>query len=371
MDRNALTLLHDGAEVFPAMLAAIAEARDEILLEMYWFGSDEVGRRFAAALAAKARAGLRVAVLYDAVGSLETDGSFFRWLVAAGVEVREFNPVAPWRRRFDLAAINRRDHRKLLVLDGRVGFTGGVNLGDPWAPKSEGGGGWRDDMVRVEGPAALTMRAIFAHGWETAGGLFRAMSKLDGAAITALPPEGARVRLLANHDFGDARAIRSAYLEQIKHARHNVFITNSYFLPDRVVRRALIRAARRGVDVRVLIPGKIDVPAVAYAAQRMLPRLLRAGVKVYRWGGEILHAKTASVDGCWATVGTYNLDHRSWRYNLEVNLAVSDEGFAAALSAKFLEDLEASNEVKSQDLEGRSIKARLLEMFFWRFRRLL
>ena len=121
----------------------------------------------------------------------------------------------------------------------------------------------------------------------------------------------------------------------------------------------------------MLIPGAIDVPAVAYAAQRMLPRLLRAGVRVYRWGGAVLHAKTASVDGVWATVGTFNLDHRSWRYNLEVNLAVSDPSFARGLERKFLEDLDVSDEVKSQDLESRSLKARLLEMFFWRFRRLL
>ena len=371
VDGHRLTLLHDGAEAFPAMLAAIADAKEEILLEMYWFEGDATGRRFAEALMRRAREGLRVAVLYDAVGSIGTSRGFWDGLRRAGVEVREFNPVSLWRRRFDLGALNRRNHRKLLVLDGRVGFTGGVNLADQWSADDEGGGGWRDDMVRVEGPACRTMRAIFAHGWETASGLFGDAGPLDERGWRHLPHEGEHITLLANHQFGKGRAIRRAYLRQIRRARRTVFLTNSYFLPDRVIRRALMGAARRGVDVRVLLPGAIDVPAVRYAGQRMLPRLLRAGVRVWEYGGAVLHAKTASVDGEWGTVGTYNLDHRSWRYNLEVNLAVNAPAFAAELEAKFLRDLGVSREVKPADLVARPLREKLLAMLFWRVRRLL
>ena len=151
---NGVTLLHDGEQAFPAMLEAIEAAEREILLEMYWFGSDAVGRQFAKALSSRARAGLRVRVIYDAVGSVQSDGRMFARMRDAGCEVEQYNPIAPWRARFRIGVVNHRDHRKLLIVDRRVGFTGGVNLGNEWAPESAGGGGWRDDTIRIEGPAA-------------------------------------------------------------------------------------------------------------------------------------------------------------------------------------------------------------------------
>ena len=171
VEGNRVTLLHDGVQCYPAMLEAIAAAEREVLLEMYWFGSDRTGWRFAEALMEKARAGIPVDVIYDAVGSIEADGALFDALRDAGCRVLEYNPIAPWRQRFRLGVVNNRNHRKMLIVDRKIGFTGGVNIGDPWAPEEEGGEGWRDDMIRIEGPAVEFMRRIFLHGWKsTVGG---------------------------------------------------------------------------------------------------------------------------------------------------------------------------------------------------------
>ncbi|MDH5493139.1 MAG: phospholipase D-like domain-containing protein [Myxococcales bacterium] len=309
VDGNEVRLLHDGAECFPSMLEAIAAAEREILLEMYWFASDRVGRRFAEALADRARAGLCVRIIYDAVGSLEAERSMFEALREAGCGVREFHPIAPWRARFRIGLLNRRDHRKMLIVDGCVGFCGGVNLGDPWAPVEEGGGGFRDDMVRVRGPIAVPMRELFFETWAKLGEQESPPSRL---AIRPERADGVGVTLLANHSTLQRIAIRREYLRWIRRAQRSVFLTNSYFLPDWSIRRALIAAARRGVDVRVLLPGQSDLPAVRFASRRLYSRLIRRGVRIFEWSGSVLHSKTAVVDGVWCTVGTYNLDYRSF-----------------------------------------------------------
>lgn len=370
---NLVTLLHDGEQAFPAMLDAIADARSEILLEMYWFGSDHTGTRFAEALAERARAGVRVRIVYDAVGSWDTARALFSGLRKAGCEVLEYNPIAPWRRHFRIGVVNRRNHRKLLIIDRRVGFTGGVNFGAPWASPQAGGEGWRDDMVRIEGPAVEQMRAIFKHGWS------RLTEPTPPTRTSIAPPADAefpadansRVRVLANHYFGERRAIRHAYLERIRAARQSVYITNSYFVPDIRIRRALSQAAENGVDVRVILPGRSDVPAVYYAARNLYGLLLEAGIHLHEWQGKILHAKTAVIDGQWCTVGTYNLDYRSWRFNLEVTAAIEDPVVASAMEQRFRHDLQYAPPVDLEAWQNRSITDRVLENFFYLFRKLL
>ncbi|MEM6958512.1 MAG: phospholipase D-like domain-containing protein, partial [Myxococcota bacterium] len=311
---HRVCLLHDGAQCYPAMLSAIAAAEREVFMEMYWFGSDRAGWSFAEAMIERARAGVDVRLLYDAIGSIDADGEIFDAMCAAGVRVLQYNPIAPWRRRFRLDRLGRRTHRKILVVDGRVGFTGGVNIGDPWLPVGQGGQGWRDDMVRIVGPAATTLRGVIRHGW-------RQMEKGEEAdevsppARLLGPGEGHGVRILANRYYGKARAIRAHFLRRIRGAKRNVYISNSYFLPDRTVRWALARAAKRGVDVRLLIPARSDVAAVHYATRKMFPWLLKRGIAIYAWLPSVLHSKTAMVDGRWCTVGTYNLDYLSWRSN--------------------------------------------------------
>ncbi len=370
---NLVTLLHDGEQAFPSMLEAIEEARSEILLEMYWFGSDHTGTAFANALAERARDGVVVRIVYDSLGSWETSRSLFDRLREAGCDVQEFGPIAPWRRQFRIGVVNHRNHRKMLIVDRRVGFTGGVNLGDPWAPVEEGGQGWRDDMVRIEGPAVEQMRAIFKNGWK------RVIEPASPSRPSMAPPAAdefpddanSKVRVLANHYFGERRAIRRAYLERIRSAKRSVYITNSYFVPDFRIRRALSQAAQSGVDVRVILPARTDVPAVYYAARNLYGLLLESGIRLYEWQGRVLHAKTAVIDGMWSTIGTYNLDYRSWRFNLEVTAAIEDEHFGHAMEKRFFADLEHAPSVDLAAWRKRPFKDRLVENFFYRFRKML
>jgi len=364
---NRVELLHDGAACLPAMLGAIAAAQREILLEMYWFGSDRTGRRFAEALAERARAGIRVCVTYDAFGSFEADRAMFQGLRDAGCGVYEYNPVRLFRSRTTLAGLNRRNHRKLLIVDGEVGFTGGMNLGDPWAPGVDGGAGFRDDMVRVEGPAVRAMRDIMLAAYR---GPHREQAL--GADLGSDEPRGpCRVRVVANALRGDRRVIERAYMERIRVARSRVLITNSYFVPGRLLRRALTAAAQRVVTVRVLVPGLSDVPMMTYVMHRLYGSLLRRGVELYEWGGGILHAKTAVIDGEWCTIGTHNLDRRSWAYNLEVNVIVEDEALARDFETTHQRDLQGALRIDAREFRYRPLGARLLELFFYYFHRLL
>jgi cardiolipin synthase len=368
---NRVTLLHDGEQAFPAMLAAIAEARREILLEMYWFASDEVGRKFAAALIARAAAGVRVRVIYDAVGSLQSENRMFARMRDAGCEVEQYNPIAPWRARFRIGVLNNRDHRKLLVVDRQVGFTGGVNLGDEWAPRSAGGAAWRDDTIRIEGPAAEQMCEVFEFGWRQMVEPLTAERPRFRPTVDTGDGEGSRVRVLANHHFRDRRAIRQAYIHQIQSAKRSICITNSYFVPDAPIRRLLSQAVDRGAEVRVILPGKSDVRAVGHAARKLYGRLLESGIELYEWQGTILHAKTAVIDGRWCTVGTYNLDSRSLRFNLEVVAAVEDASVAGAMEERFHQDLRRTIPVSHDQWRRRPLHQRMLDDFFYRFHKLL
>ncbi|MFZ1866033.1 MAG: phospholipase D-like domain-containing protein, partial [Polyangiales bacterium] len=332
--------------------------------------SDRTGRQFADALMKKAGEGVRVRVIYDAVGSIQSDQRMFARMRDAGCEVEEFNPIAPWRARFQVGLVNHRDHRKLLVVDGQVGFTGGVNLGDEWAPSDAGGGGWRDDTVRIEGPAVEQMRLVFEHGWRLIAGSATAIEPRSLPA-KAGDGSGSRVLVLANHYPGERRVIRHAYLRRIHGARRLVCITNSYFVPDGPIQRALARAVSRGVEVRIIIPGRSDVTAAWHAARKLYGRLLESGIQLYEWQGSMLHAKTAVVDGQWCTIGTYNLDSRSFRFNLEVVATIEDSAVAGAMEQRFAEDLANTKPVSYAEWRDRALSARMLDDFFYRFHKFL
>ncbi|HET8935375.1 MAG TPA: phospholipase D-like domain-containing protein [Polyangiales bacterium] len=357
-DGNRVTLFHDGGACLAAMYQAIEAAQREILLEMYWFGSDKTGHRFALALEERARAGVKVCVIYDAVGSWESDSAQFTRLREAGCDVHVYNPVRRWL--FRLGAGNRRDHRKLLVVDGQIGMTGGVNLADPWAPIADGGGGFRDNLVRIEGPAVADMRAIFATLWP---------HRLPVSAVPA-PAGDVSVRVLANDRRKQRRRIERAYLFAIRSARRRVLIENSYFVPSWFVRTALRRAAKRGVDVSVVLPSVSDVPLVKFASHRSYEHLLQAGVKLYEWGHSVLHSKIAVVDD-WCTVGTHNLDYRSWLYNLEINVSMVDAGLARELGERIGQAIVVSERIDPKQWALRPLLHRWLERLLYRFRRLL
>jgi cardiolipin synthase len=370
---DEVRLLRDGVEAFPAMLEAIAGAEREILLEMYWVGVDAVGHRFLDALTAKARAGVTVRVVYDAVGSLGMTPSFWQPLVDAGGEVREYHPVSPLRPSFKLALMDQRDHRKILAVDRKTGFTGGLNLARPWLPIDDGGEAWRDDMIEVKGHVVEELRTLFYKTWRRVW--FRnlphelvPMHMPRDLVPLSKRPVG-RVYVLASLRR-QRRNLTKEYLTRINRARTSVDIANSYFIPDRGVRNALFRAVLRGVRVRVLVPTKSDVAVVQFALEAMYELLLRKGIDVYRYPGPMMHAKTVVIDDHFAMIGSYNLDERSRSKNLEVNIAVEDAAFATHVRTWFERDILNANRIDLYEWRARPLARRGIEYMAYALRKL-
>lgn len=344
------------------MLQAIRLAQHEILLEMYWFGSDRTGREFAERLSERARDGIAVRVIYDAVGSLEADPRMFEEMREAGCEVVEFNPIAPWRTHFRFARINQRDHRKLLVVDGQLAITGGFNLANHWAPKHHGGGGFRDDGIELTGSAALELRELFFRTFPRAAGPLPALRS---------EPGDTQVTVLANQFHVERRDIYDNYVNAIARATHYILISNSYFIPTSRVRRALARAAARGVRVCVLVPRDSDVKIAQFASRHLYEKLLHAGAEIYEWRGGVLHSKTAVIDDRWCTVGSFNFDSRSINNNLELNVAMESPAVAVALRSRVELDLADSSRIELDKWLKRPRLGRVWERLFFSFRWLL
>ena len=345
------------------MLEAIAGASKEILLEMYWVGADSVGERFREALAQRARAGVDVRVVYDAIGSRGVTPAFWHALENSGGHTAEFHSVSPLDRHFRLDRVELRDHRKLLVVDGVMGFTGGVNLAKPWLAREQGGEDWRDDAVQVRGLAARELRTLFFRTWHE---LTRETVPSD---LLPLSRRQTRPVWVLASQWRTRRSIHREYLSRIRRARMRIDIANSYFVPDRNVRRALSFAVHRGVDVRVLVPERSDVRIVQYATESLFETLLERGVRIWTLPAPMLHAKTAIIDDTFTTIGSYNLDYRSWRKNLEVNLAVEDRAFAGHVRASFEQDLARSHPVDETSWNQRPWTRRGMEWLAFAMRR--
>jgi cardiolipin synthase len=357
-------LLRDGSQAFPAMLTAIEGASAEILLEMYWIGQDAVGERFREALADRARAGVTVRVIHDAIGSLGITADWWRPLTSAGGEVAEYHSVSPLDPRFQIDRLELRDHRKLLIVDRLCGFTGGINLASPWLPVGGGGAGWRDDAVQVLGEVTEELRSLFYRTWRQ---LTRQSMPSD---VRPLSRQRSRPVWALASQWRSRRSMHREYVKRISRARMRVDIANSYFVPDRGVRAALFRAVRHGVHVRVLVPGKSDVPVVQFAVEALFDTLLRHGVEVWALPGTMLHAKTAIVDDEFTTIGSYNLDERSWRKNLEINLAIEDRAFARHVRTWFERDLSTATPITLRTWRDRSLARRGFEWAAYALRRL-
>jgi cardiolipin synthase len=360
---HRLRVLAGGGEAYPEMLAAIDAATREIDLETYIWSSDKTGRRFAAALADKARAGVAVRCIVDGAGSYGFEAAIWEPLLEAGVQLSVFHPVGPWRARWGWAV---RDHRKLLLVDGRVAFTGGLNLGDEYAPREPPwhGKGWHDVHLRIEGPAVAELQRLF-------NATFRYVEPRTASFLVPEPRDlggDASAQALAVGRRKDRTLIQRHYLFAVHMARKSILIESAYFIPNRSWRRALRRAAEHGVDVRVLVPRESDVPGIRWASRFTWGALLRAGVRIYELLPAMLHAKTILIDGAWAAVGSYNLDQRSLRYNWEVAVAMVDPEACAALQAAFEADCAQSLPVDAASWEERSLWTRLREQFFYFFR---
>lgn len=353
---NAIQILKNGGEIYPEMLESIEKARETIHLEIYIFRSDQTGRRFAEALARKAKEGIAVKVIYDSLGSMTSSRELFLSMEKAGVEIFEYHPIAPWNPGWRL---RKRDHRKILVVDGRIGFAGGINIGNEYADSADGGEGWRDTHIKLEGPGVRELQQIFLSTWIKNK---KAKSLPHPSYYPDLEPAGALpVSLVASQGWKGKNQIKQAYLTGIRQARERICITNSYFVPPPSVLRELKMAAQRGVQISILVPKKSDVQLIDYASRALYAKLLRWGVRIFEWEGSILHAKTAVIDGSWSTVGSYNMDQLSFSYNLEVNVVVKGEAFGKKMEAMFWEDLKSSREVMATEWVHRNLIQKMLE----------
>jgi cardiolipin synthase len=363
---NAVELLLDGPQTHGAMLEAIHSAEHHVHLETYILVDDEVGTEFADALAAKARMGTPVRVIYDSIGSRGAASEFWLELEEAGVEVRAFNPPDPVQDQnpFD---IDTRDHRKLLIVDGRLAFTGGINIDGNYARPSDvvGGtsasSGWRDTHIRISGPAVAAFQQLFVGLWEQLD------APLDEPPYVPAPREldegNTLVRVLAGVGGNDeASQIWVAYQAAAKVAAARIWITQSYFAPDDEFMAAIREAAARGVDVRILVAGFSDSQLLLNASRAYYGDLLETGIKVFESQEHIMHAKTMVVDGYWSTVGSSNLDYLSFLHNHEANAVILGEAFAAQLEDVFLADLENAVEIEASRWRQRSLWQRTKEL---------
>ncbi len=369
---NQVQLLQDGPATYQAMYAAIQAARDHINLETYILDDDEVGQRCAQALIAKQRQGVQVNLIRDSVGTLGTPTAFFQQMADSGIDVLEFNPINPavTRKEWEL---NQRDHRKLLIVDGSTAFLGGINISSVYSggsfrhgsrgkPKdgADIGLAWRDTDLRLRGPVVAEFQKLFLAAWENQKGKSLAAKNYFPA------PEIAGhevVRAIGSSPDEPYSLIYATLLSAIGSAETSVHLTNAYFVPDPQLLDALEAAARRGVGVTLILPSKTDSWLVFHAGRNYYERLLRAGVKIYERRGVILHAKTALIDGVWATVGSTNLDWRSFLHNHELNAVVLGTEFGKQVQTMFAKDLAASDAITLEAWQQRPLGPRMKELF--------
>jgi cardiolipin synthase len=377
---NAASLLYDGPAFYDSLFQAIAAARDHVNLEFYIVEDDEVGRRFGDLLLKKAAEGVSVNLAYDSVGSIATPREFFDRLRGGGVRVLEYNPVNPLRARAGWR-VNNRNHRKIAIVDGRIGYAGGINISSVYAEGSSPGRGgssqsgsasrfgssgsrasqepgWRDTNVRIEGPAIAQLQKIFLDTWSKQGGDPLPQRQW----FPDMKPAGKHpVRVIASGPDDAVPAIYVSLLSAISYAEKTVHVTMAYFVPDEQTIEALVRAAARGVDVTLVLPSYTDFWAVFHAGRSRYSELLDAGVKIYERQKTLLHAKTIVVDGVWSTVGSSNMDWRSFLHNEELNMVVLGANFGQQMQEMFARDVSESVAVDRETWARRPLSIRMKE----------
>ncbi|MDQ2736428.1 MAG: phospholipase D-like domain-containing protein [Pseudomonadota bacterium] len=365
---NRVTLLQNGPDTYAAMLSAITDAHDHINMETYIFEDDDAGRRFADALLAKQRAGVQVNLIRDSVGTLDTPRAFFDRLQHAGIAVVEFNPVDPLRAKTGWD-VNQRDHRKLLVVDGRTAVLGGINISSVYSGGSSVHIGkrenttnlpWRDTDLQIDGPVVATLQKLFMATWCDQKGP-------PLASRNYFPPLAADgrevVRAIGSGPYQTVNRNYVTLLSAINSAEHDVLLTNAYFVPDPQLIHTLISAVGRGVNVELIVPSVSDSSLVFNAGRAHYQELLRSGVRIYERRQALLHAKTALIDGVWATVGSTNLDWRSFLHNQELTAVILGPEFGAKMREAFERDLAASDEITLKAWERRPLGTRAKEWF--------
>lgn len=369
---NQVQLLQDGPATYQAMYAAILAARDHINMETYILDDDEVGQRFAEALIARQREGVQINLIRDSVGTLDTPTVFFQQLIDSGVNVLEFNPINPLSARKEWT-LNQRDHRKLLIVDGHTAFLGGINISGVYSgssfrhrsrskahSKADGNVAWRDTDLKLQGPVVAELQKLFLATWEKQAGV-------PLAGKNYFPPlahDGPHVvRAIGSSPDKPFSLIYATLISAISSAEASVLLTNAYFVPDPQLLDALEAAASRGVEVTLILPSQTDSWLVFHAGRNYYDRLLRAGVNIHERQGVLLHSKTALIDGVWATVGSTNLDWRSFLHNYELNAVVLGPDFGRQVKAMFDKDLAASETITLEKWQRRPLDMRVKEWF--------
>ena len=363
---NKLVLLQDGPATYKAMFAAIGKATDHINLESYIIEDGDVGQQFADLLVERQMQGVQVNLIYDSVGGFSTPRAFFDRLTQAGVEVLEFNPVNPLVARKPWA-LNHRDHRKLLVVDGRTAFLGGINISSVYSTGSslrrsnnpkDPASGWRDTDIQIDGPVVAEFQKLFMQTWDRQQGKPLAPKNY----FPVIAPQGKDiVRAIGSTPADPYSLIYLTFISAITNAEKQVYLTNAYFVPDPQLVKALLDAVKRGVDVRLVLPGHSDSATVFHAGRSHYSELLAGGVQLYERRGALLHSKTAVIDGVWSCVGSSNLDWRSALDNDEINAVILGREFAQQMQAEFFKDMAASDRIDRESWERRSPLLRMKE----------
>lgn len=357
LEGNRIQTFLNGDQIFPAMLEAIRGARKTVTFETYIYWSGEIGKEFAEALSDRARAGVRVHLLLDFVGAGKMDDEQLEAMEAAGVEVKKYRPLH-W---YNLSRMNNRTHRKLLVVDGRVGFTGGVGIADIWLGHAQDSLHWRDTHFRLEGPAVAQMQAAFLDNW------LKVQPKVlhGDDYFPPLDSVGEAQAQVFKSSFGKgSESVRLMYLMSIAAARKSILLSNSYFVPDSVAIQALVDARRRGVRVEIIVPGRIiDSKIVRRASRGVWGPLLEAGVVIYEYQPTMYHVKVMVVDGIWSSVGSTNFDNRSFALNDEANLNVLDSAFAAEQERIFEQDRTSAQVMTLEMWQSRPRMEKIKEWF--------
>ena len=351
---NEVRLLVDAEEKYPALAKAMEQATDHIHLLYYIYESDKTGKMFRDILVKKAREGVMVRLLTDGVGSYGTD-DFMTPLVEAGGKHAEFLPVGTFSRHWHP---NLRNHRKIAVIDGKIGFTGGINVGDEYTGRKRGVGPWRDTHIRLCGPAVHHLQEIFTEDWFFATGVELPEDRWYPEPTVQGPHT---VQIIASGPDTDTHPIRRIFFGAVTMARERIFLTTPYFIPDQPLLVALETAALRGVQVKLLLPERSDMRLVHHAGRSYYDQLLKNGVQIYEYRRGILHAKSMVVDSGWATVGSANMDVRSFRLNFESNAVIYGEDFARQLATQFQRDLAGARRITMESLKNKKMSARMAE----------
>jgi cardiolipin synthase len=359
---NRVTVLRNGDEIFPSMLEAIRGAKETITFENYIYWSGQVGHEFSVALAERARNGVRVHVLLDWVGAGKMDAADLERMEKAGVQVEKYHPL----RWYALSRLNHRTHRRLLVVDGRVGFTGGAGIGDEWLGNAQDPDHWRESHFRVEGPVAAQMQAAFMDNWMKT----HAEVLVGEDYFPPLSRSGEMTaQLFKSSSREGSESVRLMYLLSIASARRNIRLAASYFVPDDLAVAAFVEARRRGVAIEIVLPGdRVDAELTRRASRSRWGGLLQAGVEIYEYQPTMYHCKVMVVDDAWISVGSTNFDDRSFRLNDEANLNVLDRGLAAALTSDFESDKAKSRKITYAEWRHRPWREKLVEFAAGLFR---